>query len=172
MDAITSTVSPRDLEAADWCISLAEGELDVADRAEFELWISDDTNVAALEHAARVWRAAGQAAELPDVLRLRSEALTRLRAAQRRRWRRPLSLVWASGAAAAVASALILAVLLLQPSVKVYSTDIGERHVAMLADGSRLSLDADTEVRVSLSRDRRDLILTRGRAKFDVARDP
>lgn len=172
MDAVISTVTQRDLEAADWCISLAEGELDVADRADFDLWIADDTNVAALEYAARVWRAAGQSAELPDVLRLRAEAITRLRTAQRRRGRRPLSFGWASGAAAAIAAALVLAVLLLQPPVKVYRTDIGERHVVMLADGSRLSLDADTEVHVGLSRDRRDLFLTRGRAKFDVARDP
>lgn len=172
MNTIIPPVSPQDMEAAEWCLSLAEGELSATDRADFDQWIADDANAAALEHAACVWSAAGQAAGLPDIVRLRSEALERLRAAQRAHGRRSLSWGWAPRAAAAMAGALIFGMLFLQSPAKVYRTDVGERQVARLADGSRLSLDADTEVRVTLSRNRRDLVLTRGRAKFDVASDP
>ena len=41
-----------------------------------------------------------------------------------------------------------------------------------LEDGSQLSLDADTQVEVRYSRDRRQLVLRQGRARFQVARDP
>lgn len=171
MNANMPVITPRDLEAAEWCLSLAEGELNAAERADFDLWITDDTNAEALERAARVWRAAGEAAGLPEVVGLRSEAMARLRAAQRTPRRQSVPLAWASGAAAAVVGMLVLAVLLFQPTATVYRSDVGERQIAILADGSRLSLDADTEVRVDLSRDRRDLVLTRGRAKFDVVHD-
>jgi transmembrane sensor len=52
-----------------------------------------------------------------------------------------------------------------------YTTATGERRLVILEDGSRLSLDADSSVKVRLKRDRRELILVRGRAKFDVAKD-
>jgi transmembrane sensor len=44
--------------------------------------------------------------------------------------------------------------------------------VVALSDGSRLSLDADTAVQVRYRRERRDLVLQRGRARFLVAKDP
>ncbi|MGV3579101.1 FecR family protein [Brevundimonas sp.] len=172
MGAATRNTDQRDFEAAEWCISLAEGELSPAEQADFDAWVLEEDNGVALERAARVWRAAGQSVDLPEILHLRSEALTRLRAVQRKRWRAPRTFAWAGGGLVAVACALIAAVFLFHTPTRVYRTDVGERQVAMLADGSRLSLDADTEVRVRLSQDRRDLTLTRGRAKFDVARDP
>ena len=49
---------------------------------------------------------------------------------------------------------------------------MGERRVAVLSDGSKISLDAETEVDVGYARDRRALRLVRGRAKFDVAKNP
>jgi transmembrane sensor len=53
----------------------------------------------------------------------------------------------------------------------VYRTGVAERQVAVLKDGSKISLDAATTVRVRYSRNRRDLELVQGRAKFDVAKD-
>src|SRR3546814_20751384 len=55
---------------------------------------------------------------------------------------------------------------------QVYATGLGERRVVMLDDDSRLSLDANTRVRVKYSRAGRQLWLDEGRARFEVAKDP
>lgn len=52
-----------------------------------------------------------------------------------------------------------------------FQTAVGEIRTVLLADGSTLTLDTSTLVRVVLSHDSRRLDLTRGRARFRVARD-
>jgi transmembrane sensor len=52
-----------------------------------------------------------------------------------------------------------------------YQTMIGERRVVTLSDGSKLSLDADSEVTVRYAAHARSLHLLRGQARFDVAHD-
>ena len=52
-----------------------------------------------------------------------------------------------------------------------YQTAAGERRVVTLADGSRLSLDASSEVTVQYRKHARDLHLLKGQARFDVAHD-
>jgi transmembrane sensor len=52
-----------------------------------------------------------------------------------------------------------------------YRTAIGERRVITLADGSKLSLDADSEVTVHYGKHERSLHLLGGQARFDVAHD-
>jgi transmembrane sensor len=54
---------------------------------------------------------------------------------------------------------------------QIYETGVGERRVVALKDGSRISLDAATVVKVRYSGDKRLLWLDHGRAKFDVAKD-
>src|SRR5258708_35461920 len=53
-----------------------------------------------------------------------------------------------------------------------YETDIGERRIVALPDGSRISMDSDTKVRVSYYKMARAITLDRGRSRFDVAHDP
>jgi len=173
VNAAPDNMPDRDEQAALWCLSLAEGELDSADRAAFDKWVADPDNARAFEEAAKVWNATDQAAELPELIHMRSAALESFRHANHRRWTRRVQprWYWWSSLAAALLVALLTAALLYTPT-KAYKTGIGERQVAMLADGSKLSLDADTEVDVRLGRNRRDLTLVRGRGKFDVAKDP
>jgi len=52
-----------------------------------------------------------------------------------------------------------------------YQTDIGERRVVALPDGSRISMDSDTRVRVAYQKTARSITLDRGRSRFDVAHD-
>jgi transmembrane sensor len=52
-----------------------------------------------------------------------------------------------------------------------YRTAIGERRVVTLSDGSKLSLDADSEVTVRYGKHDRSLHLLKGQARFDVAHD-
>jgi transmembrane sensor len=54
----------------------------------------------------------------------------------------------------------------------VYSTGIGEQRALRLDDGSVVTLDAKSRVRVAYTDGARLLMLERGRARFDVARDP
>jgi transmembrane sensor len=52
-----------------------------------------------------------------------------------------------------------------------YRTALGERRVVTLSDGSKLSLDADSEVTVRYRAHERALHLLKGQARFDVAHD-
>ncbi|KIY42001.1 iron dicitrate transport regulator FecR [Pseudomonas sp. 10-1B] len=53
-----------------------------------------------------------------------------------------------------------------------YRTGVGERRVVALADGSRISLDAESAVDVEVSAQARRITLRKGEAVFDVAHDP
>lgn len=165
-------VEARDAEAAMWCLALADGGLSIDDQRAFDAWIADEDNSRVFEEALRVWRAADQAAELPEIIRVRTQALQRFRRVNGRRWNRRLPGRWFWAAGLAAMLALAFGASLLNPSALSYQTGVGERQVAMLSDGTRLSLDADTRVDVRLRETGRDLTLVRGRAKFDVARDP
>jgi transmembrane sensor len=52
-----------------------------------------------------------------------------------------------------------------------YKTDIGERRIVALPDGSRISMDSDTRVGVTYQQTARSITLERGRSRFDVAHD-
>src|SRR5262249_2994594 len=77
-----------------------------------------------------------------------------------------------AGAIGVIAAALIgLVSWPMLDGVDVYRTGFGERRFWRLAGGSRLSLDAQTAVKVQYSSDFRALRLLRGQARFDVAHD-
>lgn len=52
-----------------------------------------------------------------------------------------------------------------------WQTAVGAQKIVQLADGSTVTLSSDTELRMALSRDQRDLDLVHGEAFFDVAKD-
>jgi transmembrane sensor len=173
-----SSQAKIDGEAAFWCLTLAEDQLDTEDQRAFDTWIAAPEHATAFEDALRVWGAADQAINLPEVIRVRAGSLDHLHRVQRARWTRRIPIGdlrrW-RWPAAAIAASIVFALIgfaLLHDPTTIYRTGVGERRVAMLADGSRVSLDADTEIGVRLRRDRRELFLHHGRAKFDVARDP
>ncbi|HEU4626203.1 MAG TPA: FecR domain-containing protein [Steroidobacteraceae bacterium] len=58
-----------------------------------------------------------------------------------------------------------------RPESATYSTGIGEFHRIALPDGSSVSLNTDTEIRVAYTDARREVKLLRGEAQFEVARD-
>ena len=53
-----------------------------------------------------------------------------------------------------------------------FSTAVGEQRSITLSDGSLLFLNTNSQVRVRLGRQRRDINLIRGEARFQVARNP
>jgi transmembrane sensor len=142
--------------------------LSAQDRQEFAAWLADDPlNRQAVEGIVAAWHAVDQHAASAQIMALRECALAAAREAVGRRQRRR---GWLA------AAALLLTVAggglwrwLTPQSV---ATGLGERRIVALSDGSRISLDAATIVQYVYSRDKRQLWLKQGRAKFDVAKDP
>lgn len=166
--------SARDEEAAYWCMRFADGDLSDDERRAFDAWSEDVSNAAALRDAIEVWQAADEAAEWPELIGARSQALDSFRKRNRYRWRSEAASRWRWPAAliASIVLALLTGLFLVQVPIQIYETGTGERRVAVLEDGSTISLDAATRVEVTLSEGRRELSLVSGRAKFDVAEDP
>lgn len=162
-------------EASRWCLRLVEGRMGGSEQERFRTWLEDDPrNAAAFDEVIRTWQAFDGPGAAPSLVAMRREALSRLDHRQDHRWyvlavTRRVAL--ATMAACLVLAAAGLAVWLhLKPQA--YRTGVGERQLVRLEDGSQLSLDADTHVEVRYSRDRRELVLAQGRARFQVARDP
>jgi len=89
-------------------------------------------------------------------------------AAFKPRSRRPVRWLIAGGAIAASIAVLLLSPLWLPSPPTDYVTTKGEVRAVTLADGSRLTLGADTRVSVTMRPGRRDVTLADGQAAFDV----
>lgn len=163
------------LEAAgEWCVRVADDSMDATERAAFADWLEQDPrNRAAFDDTVRTWRLMHDASFEPKVIDHRRAALDLYRRKNASRWRLSSQRSWA-GRLAMAAAALVIVISLgfaWTSLPKQYQTGVGERHVVMLADGSKISLDASTNVAVRYSGGKRQLWLKRGRAKFDVAHD-
>lgn len=158
--------------ASVWCLRLAEGPLDPEESAAFGEWLAVDPRHGELfDEAVSLWRTVEKVSADPEVLALRVAALESMQPGPStrpaRRFKRGGLVLASAGALLASAAGYWYANL---PDV--YQTGIGERRLVALPDGSKMSLDASSEVKVSYSRDRRDLMLENGRARFEVAKDP
>lgn len=160
--------------AALWCIQLSEGELSESEWSEFEAWLAAPGHADLFQEATAVWQASGAVADWPQVIALRTKALTQFRKTNQRRWlsASPSRLSRVAGYAAVLLLAATLALLWQINRPSEYKTGIGERQVAVLDDGSRVSLDAVTVMNVRMKDASRQVELVGGRAKFDVAKDP
>jgi transmembrane sensor len=158
--------------ASDWCVRMADDGLSSEEEAEFRSWCeAEPRHQSAFDQVSRAWRAAGQAASSPAMLGLRRAALDDLHRARAFRWRRRLDLGW-TAAAVGVAACIVGAVVFLNLQPRAYQTGLAERRIVALADGSKVSMDGATVVRVLYAGGRRQFWLDRGRAKFEVAKDP
>ncbi len=156
--------------AASWRIRIAE-QPQLAQAQEFLDWLGDPDNQEAFVRTSATWNTFDDHLASPQILAIRRDALNRAR-------RSSLQAVLPNRRRAlAIAASFALVVLAifgswqwLQPP-SAYATGIGERRVVTLEDGSRISLDSDTAVRVHYRKDARELVLLQGRARFDVAHD-
>lgn len=170
-----NTTSPAAADAAlreqavAWVVRLHNDPSRV-DLERLEQWRNQgDAYERAFDEALTAWSAFGDHATDPKLLAMRRDALARARRVKRR---------WDWRTVAAVVSLLILAPVigiawyaLRPPPEQSYQTAHGEQRVIVLPDGSRLSLDALTEVRVRYTADVRNMELIAGRANFEVAKD-
>jgi transmembrane sensor len=156
-------------QAAAWVVRLHDDPSPV-DVERFELWCNqDERHERAFDEALAAWINVGEHATAPKVLAMRHAALGRAQRAERK---------WDWRAIAAAVSLFVLGPIIgavwyamRPPAEQVLQTAHGEQRVIVLSDGSRLSLDALSEVRVRYTPDVRNLELIAGRANFEVAKD-
>jgi len=168
-----STTASSLEQAVAWRIRLTESpELF---RAGFSAWLdADPAHEQAWRAVQTPWMFLGEQSTCPSVVRLRRTALVHAYNALRSNWLRaklrrpPVRLA----AAASVLIALVGGILWWQHRPLVYTTGPGEQRSVRLADGSRIVLDASSEVTVRYTADARTLALVRGQARFDVAHNP
>lgn len=142
-----------DATAAAWVVREDNGPLPEPERAERDRWLAASTRhlgAYARAHAVLVW-SGRMSAPAPARPRPRS---------------------WRFGAAAALLAVIAGVLMLAWPQGAVYETARGEILRVSLADGSVLTLDANSRVRARMHLDRRELQLLSGTALFDVASDP
>ncbi len=163
--------TPKDkslAEATVWRVHLTEQGAETSEG--FELWLTEPGHAEAWAQISTTWDYLGAHAHEAELVAARQAALGDARRAQAAR-RRPAN--WRT-AARAIAAALLLGLIAFGgywwiTSPDDYETAIGERRVVTLADGSRVSLDSNSEVTVRYSKSARDLHLLKGQARFDVA---
>jgi transmembrane sensor len=158
-------------EAHRWSARM-RGEDAAEDRAAFERWrAADPRHGAAYARLEAQWDQAG---------RLAQTAVGRARALPQRR-----AIAWGSPAGYAVAMAVVLLAVglglwLRAPGIvsgkpaagTEVASRVGEIRTLRLSDGSSVTLDTDSALRVAYTSAARKVILARGRARFDVAHDP
>jgi len=167
-------------EASAWRVALFEADLETNEG--FEAWLAaDPRHLEAWRQVSASWDRFGDEAMEPELIVARRDALERARRHRQRRvagagaW----SGVW-NGTGMRIAAALVLVVALGvgvgfglwrmdQPDV--YRTALGERRTITLADGSHVTLDSNSELRVKLRPKARALELLSGQARFEVAHD-
>ena len=178
-----------DEAASHWLVRLDAGPLDPREQAEFEAWREESAiNAAAFEQACNAWDLFEDAHDDSHLNALRESALTLGRESRRGMW---------LGAGAGIAASLLMVVALnadlFRPSVSgtaqlaatsvqagtqsaehgrvEFATARGEKRTIDLADGSALTLNTDSAVRIEYSSERRFVRLLRGQVLFEVAKD-
>ena len=156
--------------ASAWRVRLTETDRESC--AELEAWLADDpANAEAWAEVQGPWIAIGEAATAPEVIAARRDALKRANRRSGRRWSGARGFGRATAGLAAVAACAVLYLVVAGAvgATQDYRTALGERRVVTLADGSRVSLDSGSEVKIRYSREARRLELLSGQARFDVA---
>ncbi|HEX5776516.1 MAG TPA: FecR domain-containing protein [Caulobacteraceae bacterium] len=154
--------------AADWFALRRSGPLAADDAQAFEAWLAaDPEHRAAYDNLEHYWQAAAAVREDPQVLAMRDAA--------DRRWRIRRAVVLGGAMAASLAVLVFAAVWLWSPVLisgrQNFHTAVGQTQTVMLPDGSAVTLDTDTVMRVHLDGSERRINLEKGRAYFRVAHD-
>lgn len=180
-DAAMPLAGPRQPHmdiALDWLLRLQQSPDDAALKADMAAWEqADPQNAKALRTAQRVWRLTGQlpastaaqwpAPAEPQVASRPAPALPSAAGAPRR-W--PLRRLPGLAVAACLLVALAPRLWLMVQAD--YRSSDGHRSNVTLADGSRVTLDADSAISVNITASQRDMRLLAGQAFFEVARNP
>ena len=164
-------------EAADWYARLRAHNVTELDAVRFRAWIAaDPERRREFEAIDEFWDDLGAIENSPEVLRERAAVAKRRAQASKPTvthaklkpgYQRKV--VWA--AAAAVLLIMGSVFWMQEQSAERYVTNIGEQRTVPLADGSVVTLNTSTEIRLHYSPNRRGVELVAGQAEFEVAKD-
>ena len=166
MNPSPAPISPAiDTEAALWAARLEGGTLDAADRNALDAWLAaSPAHRTALSLYCQF--SADLEVQLPALVAAGRVALPA--PVPRRTW--SLKLVTASAFAAV--AAIALTVILTRPAApEAHATAVAQRQTITLADGTRIELNARTQLTVALTATERRVRLASGEAFFQVAKD-
>lgn len=143
--------------------------IETEDLEAFSVWRSDPDNKAEYDRIDAISRGVRALQDDPDIRLATAEALAR--GPERRRLvmrlgARRVRVVIGSLVAASVVAAVAGGYGALRPT---YATEVGQTFNTRLADGSQLTLDTDSQVRVRFTGSERRIELLRGQALFEVA---
>ena len=159
-------------EAADWYARLRAEDVSEMDMARFRAWTAGDpARRREFEAIEQLWKNLSALEDSPEVQRERQAAARRRAKSASSLHGGGRSFPWA-----AVAAAVLLVfgafVWTERAPVDHYITRTGEQRTVSLADGSVVTLNTATEIRLHFSPERRNVELLAGQANFAVAKDP
>ncbi|GAB7551257.1 FecR family protein [Novosphingobium sp. 11B] len=167
------------LAAAMW-VGVLEGGADERTRARFEKWRgAQPGNGEAFDRMSDTHARLSAVAEVDEILSLRQETLARVVARRKSR-----TAVRVGLAVSLVVGALVYGVHSLHPGRapqlmadasapvgELFATAVGERMTITLQDGSKISLNTATRMRIAYGPSERHITLESGQAWFEVAHD-
>lgn len=185
MDRSSNEVSEREAASA-WHDRLHRENVSDETREAFEVWLAENSrHLEVYESIDRAWSKLREAAEDPQILALRHETALRL---TRRNSQTVRPLRWVAAVALLALGVGAASLTLRSPSdhsliarlfnslplgiADHYETATGERLAFTLRDGSQVTLDTQSGLKVDFSPAERRVRLTHGQAFFEVAKDP
>ncbi len=186
MDALNATNNVEE-QAAYWFARLRADNASKGDQRRFKTWLEESPQHAqAYALQEEVWTAMQDSAVDDEIMAMRQNALSVSTGANNNSWLK-------YGAIAASLLVVVVSMVMLNPfaslggssgtapsdqfaqaepqSSPIYRTAIGQRSTVNLPDGSVVELNTDSLIQVNFSEESRDLILLRGEALFEVAKD-
>jgi transmembrane sensor len=177
--------------AAVWLVKLDQGELSAAQRQQLRTWLSEDSrHQDALRHLASLWEkmdalhllASLFPPELVATAKPVAHPITPLKDARNWLQRHPLSTLFGMAVSASAAIALLIVLKdpwlsltspeITEPVELVYQTELGKQSQAKLKDGSLITLNTQSKLRVHYTDTERSIYLDSGEAHFEVAKNP
>lgn len=159
-------------QAAEWFARLHSDTRTPQLQAEFDRWIAaDPAHEREYREMERLWCALTPHGRSEELRALRAEAVAESERLGRghRRARRFRTLRAMAAGVGVVGIAALLAVSQFPMQQARYETEPGDRHTVYLADGSEITLNTDTAVRIDFGWRTRSVVLERGQAHFKVA---
>lgn len=166
-DNPSSPTSKPVADAAGWIVRLHSDQVLRDEDAKFEAWErANEANAKEFEVHEDFWHSIGNLANDTDAVSFLMAPYPE----KPRIWARPV--FWGSIGVSAIAATLA-AVMLLQPTERsqTYQTARGEQRDVVLDDGSSISLNTNSELRVSFAKKERRIFLESGEFHVQVAKD-
>lgn len=158
-------------QAALWAARLDGSTLSAADRAELEAWLAKDPR-----HRALLSQYCQFSSDLEDYLPalVGAGAVSMPELQEKPAQSRWAKIVWIGGLSLAAAAAVALTVRLNHsaPTPSAIATTVGKRATITLDDGTKVDLNAQTNIAVELTGAERHVRLASGEAFFSVHKDP